>query len=88
LVVAVEQRQDSWPGAWAILSDELERFEYAISPSGAISYSAPAGFHDDGVIALALAASVRNPSGHAGLMVSIAPRQHRFILADCSCPLR
>lgn len=38
-----------------ILLNELEIFEYEISPSGAIRYSAPDGYHDDGVIALALA---------------------------------
>lgn len=38
-----------------ILLNELEIFEYEITPSGAIRYSAPDGYHDDGVIALALA---------------------------------
>jgi hypothetical protein len=55
LIVAVEQRQVSWPRAWEVLTNEMKRYEYAISPSGAITYSAPEGFHDDTVIALALA---------------------------------
>ncbi|MDH7513540.1 MAG: hypothetical protein QHH14_11400 [Clostridiales bacterium] len=38
-----------------VLLNELEIFEYEISPSGSIIYSAPEGYHDDGVIALALA---------------------------------
>lgn len=38
-----------------VLLNELEIFEYEISPSGSIRYSAPEGYHDDGVIALALA---------------------------------
>jgi hypothetical protein len=47
LVVAIEQRQVSWPAAWEVLTDELKRYEYAIGASGAITYSAPSGFHDD-----------------------------------------
>ena len=58
--MAIEQRQVSWPAAWTTLTDELRRFEYAIGPSGAITYSAPAGYHDDCVIALALAVSRRH----------------------------
>jgi len=38
-----------------VLIDELEIFEYEITGSGSIRYSAPEGYHDDGVIALALA---------------------------------
>lgn len=35
--------------------NELEIFEYKINPSGTVHYSAPEGYHDDCVIALALA---------------------------------
>ena len=35
----------------------MKRYEYAISPSGAITYNAPEGFHDDAVIGLALSSS-------------------------------
>ncbi len=35
--------------------NELQIFEYNISPSGIVHYSAPEGYHDDCVIALALA---------------------------------
>lgn len=38
-----------------VLINELEIFEYEITPSGGIRYSAPDGYHDDGVVALALA---------------------------------
>jgi len=38
-----------------VLKSELESFEYTITPSGNITYQAPAGMHDDTVISLALA---------------------------------
>lgn len=38
-----------------IQRNELQIFEYNIGPTGVISYSAPEGYHDDCVIALALA---------------------------------
>ena len=37
LVVAVEQRQIGWPAAWTVLTDELKRYEYQITPSGNIT---------------------------------------------------
>jgi len=69
LIVAVEQRQVCWPGEkvstaeaqrsprgdWEVLTLEMKRYEYAIGPGGGLTYSAPSGFHDDCVIALALA---------------------------------
>lgn len=36
-------------------TNELDIFEYTINPSGTVHYSAPDGYHDDCVIALALA---------------------------------
>jgi len=59
LVVAIEQRHIGWPASWSTLTDELKRYEYEITPNGAITYNAPAGYHDDCVIALALANSER-----------------------------
>jgi len=63
LMLAFEQRQIS------ILDDpvqrgELEVFEYTLSPGsgGQVHYSAPAGYHDDCVIALALAWWARSAS--------------------------
>ena len=38
-----------------ILRDEMLIFEYEMTPSGLIRYQAPEGYHDDSVIALALA---------------------------------
>ena len=59
LAVAVEQNRIHWPRAWETLTDELRRYEYKIMSNGGFTYSAPSGFHDDGVIALALANSRR-----------------------------
>jgi hypothetical protein len=55
LIVAVEQRRVMWPSSWDVLTNEMRRYEYEISASGHISYNAPAGYHDDCVMALALA---------------------------------
>jgi len=55
LMVAVEQRRVSWPVAWDVMTAEMKRYEYEIGPTGQVSYSAPAGYHDDCVMALALA---------------------------------
>lgn len=59
LSVAIEQRQIGWPAAWQILTTELERYEYEMTEKGLITYNAPSGYHDDTVIALALANSGR-----------------------------
>ncbi len=45
----------SWP--WEVLTTEMRRYEYEIGPTGQISYAAPSGYHDDCVMALALAVS-------------------------------
>jgi len=42
------------------LYNEMSIFDYEVSPSGHISYSAPEGYHDDGVMALALAVQELN----------------------------
>lgn len=54
LMLAIEQQTIRWPADWIGLTDELNRYEYSYSPTGHVSYSAPSGYHDDGVIALAL----------------------------------
>jgi hypothetical protein len=59
LAVALEQGQVRWPRGWAVLTDELKRYEYEIHPGGRISYDAPSRFHDDCVVALALANASR-----------------------------
>ena len=66
--MAVEQRRVAWPGTsvgsgsgqvavgdWEVLTAEMKRYEYAAGPSGQVTYSAPSGYHDDCVMALALA---------------------------------
>jgi len=55
LMVAVEQRRVSWPVSWDVMTAEMKRYEYEIGPTGQVSYSAPSGYHDDCVMALALA---------------------------------
>jgi hypothetical protein len=42
-------------GEWEVLTAEMKRYEYEIGPTGQVSYAAPAGYHDDCVMALALA---------------------------------
>ena len=49
------RRYEGHEGSWDILTNEMKRYEYQIMPAGGISYGAPSGFHDDCVIALALA---------------------------------
>jgi hypothetical protein len=80
LVVAVEQRQIGWPAAWTVLTDEMKRYEYQITSSGNITYNAPGGYHDDCVIALALANSERYQFKWTGAirLLPSAPRAARL----------
>ena len=55
-----------------MLTNEMKRYEYVISATGNVSYNAPAGCHDDCVIALALANHGRWQSGSAGAMLPVA----------------
>ena len=66
LMVAVEQRRVSWPAAWDVLTAEMKRYEYELGPTGQVSYAAPSGYHDDCVMALALAVfgAARPVPGH------------------------
>ena len=57
LAVAIQQRNVTFPNG--ALKAELDAFEYEYTRSG-VHYSAPAGMHDDGVCALALAWSIYN----------------------------
>ena len=54
LRVAIEQAHISYPNI-PVMIRELENYEYDITESGVIKYSAPEGFHDDCVVSLALA---------------------------------
>ena len=74
LIDATEQRQVSWPAAWDVLTNEMKRYEYAVTTNGAITYSAPNGFHDDCVIAFALANKARYAFS-PNLTVAVFPRK-------------
>ena len=54
LSIAIEQNQISYPDI-PVLINELRIFGFEISATGTIKYNAPAGYHDDCVISLALA---------------------------------
>jgi hypothetical protein len=56
---------------WDVLTAELQRYEYQISSTGNISYNAPSGYHDDCVIALALANWGRWQAGNVGMMARL-----------------
>ena len=92
LVVAVEHRRVAWPApsaaegprVWEVLTNEMKRFEYRLSPSGQISYGAPEGYHDDGVVALAN--RHRSEYSYPGLMLLLSPGgQRRKLLAQGLC---
>jgi hypothetical protein len=55
LAVSIQTAGVSYPEDTAILQQELGSYQYAISPTGNVQYSAPEGDHDDCVISLALA---------------------------------
>ncbi len=115
LIVAVEQRQVSWPagrevrgqksegsgkilatdcadfrglgaGNWDVLTTEMKRFEYEIRPAGGITYGAPAGYHDDCVMSLALANHGRWEAASCGHMLRVSdpygPNVGRFRRRD------
>ena len=56
---------------WEVLTSEMRRYEYAIGPSGGITYSAPDGYHDDCVMALALANHRRWETESCGHMLRV-----------------
>jgi len=60
-----------------VLTNEMQRYEYEISPRGHISYNAPSGFHDDCVMALALANHRRWETESVGPMLPLSPRTRR-----------
>lgn len=53
LSASIHRREVGFPDGW--LRHELDSFEYEYRTGGGVRYSAPAGTHDDGVCALALA---------------------------------
>jgi len=86
LIVALEQRQVSWPAPWQVLTAEMKRFEYVIAPAGGISYGAPSGYHDDCVMSLALANHGRWEAASCGHMLRVSdpygPNVGRFRRRD------
>lgn len=50
--------------------EELESFEYEISPSGNVLYSAPRGVHDDAVDALGMAYKMFNENTYSSVVVA------------------
>ena len=58
-------------GSWDVLTNEMRRYEYQIGEGGRISYGAPAGYHDDCVMALALANHRRWETENCGRMLRI-----------------
>jgi hypothetical protein len=66
LAVAIQQKAIRFPDG--VIRQELDNFEYQYHRTG-VSYSAPDGFHDDAVCALALAVAHYN-----------AKVRHRFTL--------
>jgi hypothetical protein len=74
LIVAIEQQKVGWPKEWEVLTNEIRRYEYDISARGHISYNAPSGFHDDCVMALALANHRRWETESVGPMMPLAPK--------------
>jgi hypothetical protein len=59
------------------LEAKLRRYEYAISPSGGITYDAPSGYHDDCVMALALANHRRWETESCGNMLRVEGGERR-----------
>jgi hypothetical protein len=59
LSIAIENKAITYPDIPVLLS-ELGLFGYKISPAGVTTYNAPDGYHDDCVIALALASWFQN----------------------------
>jgi len=63
LSVAIENKEIWLPNDPQVI-DELELYEYSVSKSGNVTYSAPEGFHDDIVMALCLAWSAVKTTIH------------------------
>ena len=63
LIVSIEQKKIMIPSTWEIVINELKRYEYEYTAQRNIRYNAPAGYHDDCVIALALANRSRSMPG-------------------------
>ena len=63
LAIKIENREIIIPVSLTDLRKELEIYEYQLSPSGKLRMAAPKGFHDDCVMAMALAVSEMDYKG-------------------------
>jgi hypothetical protein len=84
LIMAIAQRQVSWPAGggpiadcrlksedcWGVLTAEMKRYEFETAPMGGFRYGAPSGYHDDCVIALALANHRKKKGECCGTMMA------------------
>lgn len=66
LRLAIEQEAVTIPAACEVLRAELGAYTYEMTPAGRITYGAPAGFHDDAVMSLALAWLARDRETNTG----------------------
>lgn len=66
LAVALEQHRVGIPAACDVMLRELGQYEYQLRANGHVAYSAPAGLHDDTVMALGLAVQAAN--AHRGFV--------------------
>lgn len=67
LAMKIERREITFPDL-PVLINELQTYQYEITRAGNVRYSAPEGFHDDCVIALALAVwMLKVDAGYLGL---------------------
>jgi hypothetical protein len=72
-------------GNWEILTDEMKRYEFEIGETGRISYGAPSGYHDDCVIALALANHRKWEGEQCGHMFAIPGGPRRRLRGQDRC---
>jgi len=72
-------------GNWGILTDEMKRYEFEIGETGRISYGAPSGYHDDCVIALALANHRKWEGEQCGHMFAIPGGPRRRLRGQERC---
>jgi len=59
------------PQLYPELIEELEAFQYSVTDSGSVRSGAPSSYHDDCVIALALAAWHRRPDNIGGFTIEV-----------------
>ena len=63
------------PQLWPEGIDELEAFEYSVTDAGNVKTGSPSGYHDDCVIAVALAARLVPPPSGPPKTGCILPRE-------------